>query len=60
LDTDIYIWSVAKPLKTISIKNAVMGGVNTVSWLEMMDGKGRIAGAGADPSVRLWEVTFHA
>jgi len=60
LDTDINIWSVANPSKRICIKNAVMGGVHTVSWLETSESKGVIAAAGADPSIRTWEVTFHS
>jgi len=59
LDTDVYIWSVAKPHKKISIKNAIPGGANTVQWLKSGDGKGVVAAAGADPTFKVWEVTFH-
>ena len=51
-------------MKKIAILNAQVGGANTVLWLG--DGKsesaktGKLASAGADGCVRLWEVTFHA
>lgn len=56
LDTHVYVWSVAAPMKNIAIKNAVPGGANTVFWLK--DGK-VLAASGADACVRTWEVTFH-
>jgi len=55
LDTHIYVWSVQKPLKNIAIKNAVPGGVNAVLWLS----GGRLAGAGVDGAIKVWEVKFH-
>ena len=57
LDTHVYVWSVEKPLRNIAIKNAGAGGVNAVVWV---DGKSRLASAGADGCVHLWEVTFYA
>ncbi|KAF9458991.1 WD40-repeat-containing domain protein [Collybia nuda] len=60
LDTHVYIWSVAKPMKNIAIKNAVPGGANAVLWLESSDKGGKLTGTGADACVRFWEVTFHA
>jgi WD40 repeat protein len=61
LDTNAYVWSVARPLKNIAIKNAGPGGINAVLWVEGGDGKaGRLATAGADACVRIWDVTFHA
>ena len=46
-------------MKNIAIKNAVPGGVNSVLWSE--GGKdGKLISAGADASVRLWDVKFHA
>ncbi|EIN08347.1 WD40 repeat-like protein [Punctularia strigosozonata HHB-11173 SS5] len=58
LDTHVYIWSVQKPVKNIAIKNAGPGGVNSVFWLD--GGKdGRLASAGADACVRVWNVVFH-
>lgn len=56
LDTNVHIWSVEKPLKYISIKNAASNGVNGVLWV----GPSRLATAGADGIVRLWDITFHA
>lgn len=43
-------------MKSVAIKNAVPGGVNLVFWL----GEDKLAGAGADGCVRVWNVTFHA
>lgn len=55
LDTDVYIWSVEKISSNIPVKNAGMGGVNSVLWI----GDKKLASAGADACVRVWEVTFH-
>jgi WD40 repeat protein len=55
LDTHIYVWSVRKPSQKIAIMNAVPGGVNAVFWVA----EGRLAGAGADAAVRVWQVKFH-
>jgi len=55
LDTHVYVWSVAKPIKNIAIKNAVPGGVTVVAWV----GAATVSGAGADGCVRTWDVTFH-
>ena len=60
LDTDVYVWSVEKPMKNIAIKNAGLGGVNAVFWLEEDGKKGRLASSGADACVRVWDVVFHA
>jgi WD repeat-containing protein 1 (actin-interacting protein 1) len=60
LDTHVYIWSVRNVSLNIPIKNAGMGGVNSVLWIEN-DGKvGKLASAGADACVRIWEIVFHA
>lgn len=57
----MYIWSVAKPLKNIAIKNAGTGGVNGVLWIDGGEGKtGKLVSSGADACVKVWEVTFHA
>jgi WD40 repeat protein len=61
LDTHVYVWSVAKLMKNIPIKNAGPGGINAVLWLD--DGKGptgRLASTGFDGVVRVWEVKYHA
>ncbi|KAJ7468007.1 WD40-repeat-containing domain protein [Mycena latifolia] len=61
LDTHVYVWSVANPIRNIALKNAGPGGVNAVLWVGGSTGKsGTLASAGADGCVRLWEVTFHA
>lgn len=54
LDTNVYIWSVEKLSSNISIKNAASNGVNGVLWV----GPNKLASAGADAIVRLWEITF--
>ncbi|GLB42129.1 putative WD domain, G-beta repeat [Lyophyllum shimeji] len=59
LDTHVYIWSVAKPTKNIVIKKAAPGGANSVLWLDS-GSPAKLATAGADGCVRLWEVKFHA
>ncbi|KAK7462716.1 WD40 repeat-like protein [Stygiomarasmius scandens] len=60
LDTHVYIWSVAKPLKNIALKNVGPGGVNGVLWVDAAEGgKGKLVSAGADGCVRVWEVVFH-
>lgn len=56
LDTHIYIWSVEKLLSYIAIKNAASNGVNGVLWV----GPNKLASAGADGIVRLWDITFQA
>ncbi|KDR80239.1 hypothetical protein GALMADRAFT_242541 [Galerina marginata CBS 339.88] len=58
LDTHVYIWSVAKLMKNIPIKNAGPGGVNSVLWMDGGKG-GRLVSSGFDGVVRVWEVTFH-
>ncbi|GJJ14817.1 hypothetical protein Clacol_009085 [Clathrus columnatus] len=61
LDTHIYVWDVAKPLKIIAIKNAIPRGAWSVAWVpnSVVDGKGKLLGSGADGAVRVWEVVFH-
>jgi len=61
LDTHVYVWSVAKLMKNIAIRNAGPGGINGVLWLDGGKGPtGRLASTGFDGVVRLWEVKFHA
>ncbi|KAF8587064.1 WD40 repeat-like protein [Ramaria rubella] len=57
LDTHVYIWSLAKPVKNIAIKNAGPGGVWGVRWVPGTEGK--LLSASADGAVRMWAVTFH-
>lgn len=56
LDTNVFVWSVAKPLRNIAIRNAASNGVNGVLWV----GANKLASAGADGIVRMWDITFHA
>ncbi|KAI5117164.1 hypothetical protein M0805_001022 [Coniferiporia weirii] len=58
LDASIIIWNVAAPLKNVPIRHAGPGGVNSVVWLGAGKDKGseRLATAGADGCVRVWEV----
>ncbi|KIM91564.1 hypothetical protein PILCRDRAFT_810844 [Piloderma croceum F 1598] len=60
LDTHVYIWSAKDISLNIPIKNASMGGVNSVLWVESDGMVGKLASAGADACVRIWEITFHA
>ncbi|PFH50619.1 hypothetical protein AMATHDRAFT_60749 [Amanita thiersii Skay4041] len=61
LDTHVCVWSVAKPLKNVIIRNAGPGGVNVVLWQgETASKSAKLASAGADGCVRTWEITFHA
>ena len=55
----MYIWSAKDISLNIPIKNAGMGGVNAVLWVESSGKVGKLASAGADACVRIWEVTFH-
>jgi WD repeat-containing protein 1 (actin-interacting protein 1) len=47
-------------MRNIAIKNAGPGGVNSVFWLDSDGTKGKLASAGADSCVRIWDVAFHA
>lgn len=55
LDTHGYVWSVEKPLKNIALKNIGPGGLFAVQWV----GANKLATAGADGCVRVFEITFH-
>lgn len=59
LDTYVYVWSVERPSKHIAIKNAGLGGVNVVLWLENDGKKGKLVSSGADACVRVWDVVFY-
>ncbi|KAL5522671.1 hypothetical protein ACEPAG_8689 [Sanghuangporus baumii] len=56
LDTHVFVWSVEKPLSNVPIRHAGPGGVSAVAWLEASKDKGKLATAGADACVRVWEV----
>jgi WD40 repeat protein len=49
LDTNVYVWSTTKPMKSIAIKNAFPGGAHGACWLD----NDRIASAGADGTVKV-------
>ncbi|WFD32119.1 WD40 repeat-like protein [Malassezia sp. CBS 17886] len=48
LDTHVYVWSLKRPMKNVSFKNAHAGGATSALWL----GENGIASAGADGAVR--------
>lgn len=54
LDTHVYVWSVARPMKQAAFKNAHAGGATGVAWL---DGA-TLATSGADGVVRQFAVTL--
>ena len=56
LDTNVFVWSVDTPMRNLKIPNACMGGVTVVEWI----GENTIASAGADASIRTWEVVLPA
>ncbi|CAA7264403.1 unnamed protein product [Cyclocybe aegerita] len=58
LDTHVYVWSVAKLMKNIPIRNAGPGGINGVLWLDGGKG-GKLVSTGFDGVVRAWQVAFH-
>ncbi|KAH7887030.1 WD40-repeat-containing domain protein [Phlebopus sp. FC_14] len=60
LDTNLYVYNVGatNTAKYVAIRGAAPGGGNAVFWLDgdKTDGKARVASAGADGCVRVWEV----
>lgn len=58
LDTNVCVWSVAKPIRKVMIREASgSGGVNAVAWLD--GGKdGVLVSAGADGVARVWNMVF--
>lgn len=54
LDTAVYVWSVARPMKKVAIKNVHYGGVTGVCWT----GADEIASTGADATVRTFKVAL--
>ncbi|TFK32026.1 WD40 repeat-like protein [Crucibulum laeve] len=59
-DTDVYVWSIEKPVKNIAIKNAGQrSGINGVLWIDESAGKGKLAAASDDATVRIWDIVFH-
>ena len=52
LDTNIFVWSVARPGTRVSVANAHKDGVNAVAWVD----DSRLVSAGGDASLKLWKV----
>ena len=52
LDTNIFVWSVAKPGTRINVTNAHKEGVNGVAWAS----KDKVLSAGVDAAVKVWKV----
>jgi WD40 repeat protein len=55
LDTHIYVWSMEKPEKKIQIKNAHIGSVNSVAFLD----ENTILSVGQDGTAKTWTVNHH-
>ena len=55
LDTNVYVWNIAKPLKNIAIKGAHAGGVGGVGFLD----EDTVVSVGADGAFRSWKVKHH-
>jgi WD40 repeat protein len=53
LDTNIFVWSLAKPGDWIELQNAHKEGVHGVGWVA---GGSKIISAGADAAVKVWKV----
>ncbi|PWN90800.1 putative actin interacting protein 1 [Acaromyces ingoldii] len=53
LDTNVYVWSTVRPMKSIAIKSAFPGGAQGCCWIQ----DGRFASAGADGTVKVFDVT---
>lgn len=56
LDTNLYVWSVERPMQKAVLKNAHAGGVNAAVWLDAHT----IVSAGADGVVRQVRAPCHA
>jgi len=52
LDTNLYIYSVEKPGKNAKVKNAHMGGINAVRWVDAET----VVSVGNDGTVKRWKV----
>lgn len=62
LDTNLFLWSVAKPGRRVGVSNAHKEGVNGVAWIEggkgsgSGSGKGKVGSVGGDAAVKVWRV----
>lgn len=52
LDSNIYIWSVAKPGRRVGVSNAHKEGVNGVAWID----DEKVVSVGGDAAVKFWKV----
>lgn len=52
LDTNLFLWSVAKPGRRVGVSNAHKEGVNGVVWAEA----GKVVSVGGDAAVKVWGV----
>ena len=52
LDTNVFVWSLAKPGSRVKALNAHKDGVNGVCWV----GADKVASSGGDAAVKLWAV----
>lgn len=53
LDTNVFVWSLAKPGSRVKALNAHKDGVNGVAWAE---GGQKVASVGTDAAVKIWAV----
>lgn len=52
LDTNVHVWSLAKPGSRVKAGNAHKDGVSGVCWVE----GGKVASSGGDAAVKIWDV----
>jgi WD40 repeat protein len=56
LDTNLFVYSVEKPMRNVKYRNAHMGGVNRVRWTK----EGEVVSVGNDGAVKRWAVVLPA
>ncbi|KAI8325308.1 putative actin cortical patch component protein [Martensiomyces pterosporus] len=54
LDSHVIVWSIEKPLKKVLIRNAHLGGVAAVAYVD----NETVVSAGADGGVKVWGITY--
>ncbi|KAI1335431.1 WD40 repeat-like protein [Xylariaceae sp. FL0016] len=54
LDTNVFVWSLAKPGSRVKALNAHKDGVNGVCWV---DGGSKVASTGGDAAIKIWGVS---
>ncbi|KAI1380816.1 WD40 repeat-like protein [Hypoxylon crocopeplum] len=54
LDTNVFVWSLAKPGSRVKALNAHKDGVNGVAWVG--GGSGKVASTGGDAAIKIWGV----